>query len=297
MLKKDKKWNLVNVKKKNAALIWLLLAGIAMGFSLSLIAAYFLGFYFLIPVFILMVICGYLTSRLIGRAGGELNENAKSFSIILEGFVFGLAIDLFRLRFDYIIDVFKYIALGSSFVLMAMTLKRHYETYLEEHSGELHPVIMRKSVLYLLAGLNFAITVNCLVAAFLNFNYYIPLLVGIIGLGVYLVFSSKAEHDLLASETRTWTQLFAGVTIGFAYDLLVFRGLIWQDILKLVVVTLTFGVIGHLIRSKDEEHEAMTSSEGIKLELASKKEQQKSRVAKRRGSRKSKSSKRKKKKK
>lgn len=285
------------MKRPNGAVIWLLLAGAMMGFSLSLIFAYFLQGLYLIPVFIILVIAGYLTARMIGKAGGELSEEAKSFAIILEGLVIGIAFDLIRLRHDWIINIFKYVALGSFFVLIALALRRNLEDYQEEKGKELQLGIMRPSVLFIFAGFSFAIGVAAIAEAFLFSGYYIPLLILLAACGLAAVITSSPDYNLLQEESSTWYQIMAGATMGVAFDLVIFRVVLWQDLLKLTVACLVFAVTAMVIRMK-EPTTMPGEEEGFKLEFAGKKDsKKKSRSRLSRTSRRKKSSKKKRKKK
>ncbi|MBD3192256.1 MAG: hypothetical protein GF308_16575 [Candidatus Heimdallarchaeota archaeon] len=284
------------MKRPNGAVIWLLLAGAMMGFSLSLICAYFLqGGMYLIPVFLILVVAGYLTARMIGKAGGELSERAKSFAIILEGLVLGVAFDLIRLRHDWIINIFKYIALGSFFVLIALSLRRNLEDYLDETGGsELHLGIMRPSILFILAGFSFAIGIASIAESFLFSGFYIPLLILLAVGGLASVMTANPDYNLLQEEASTWYKLMAGATMGIAYDLVIFRVVLWQDLLKLTVACLVFAITAMVIRMKESTKMTSSDEKGITLEFADKKEsKQKGRSRFSKTSRRKKSSKKK----
>ncbi|MEA2071362.1 MAG: hypothetical protein U9O98_08735 [Asgard group archaeon] len=278
------------MRRQNGAVIWLLLSGFVMGFALSVILGYMLALYSLIPVFLILVIGGYICARVIGKAGGELSVDAKSYSIILEGLVFGLTFELMRLRPDVFINIFKGIAIGSLYILMAIVLNRNLEQYQERKKvSTLELGIMRPSIMYIFAGFGFASTINALTQFFLGSSFFIVTLIVLIATGSVVAFTSKSEYDLLEKESGMWTQLFAGGTLGIAYDLIFFRITFIQDLIKLIAVCLLVGVLGFVVRIKDTE--TKVESEGIKLELAPKKSKKtQSRVAKEPSSRKKKSS-------
>ena len=245
-----------------------------MGFVLSLVLSSMLYLNYLIPVFILLVISGYLCARVIGRAGGEFSEKAKNYSIILEGFMFGVVFDLMRFRYDWVINIFKYIAIGSFFILTSVVLKRNLVKYSESYPEDgPYLGIMRPSILYILAGLNLAITVNTVTEAFMGSGYFIATLPLLVLFAVLVMIFAKADFDLLDNESGVWNQLFAGATLGFAYDLLLFRVLLWQDIVKLFVVCLVFVITAIVIRMKAPTKLGVGE---ISLELEDKKPRKKS---------------------
>ena len=239
------------MKRSNGGVIWLLIAGATAGFALSLILASMLFLNYLIPIFILLVISGYLCARVIGKAGGEFSEKAKNYSIILEGFVFGIIFDLMRYRYDWLINIFKYLAIASFLVLIAVVLKRNLEKYKEGYPEEgPYLGLMRPSILYILAGVNFAITINTVVEAFMGSAYFIATLPLLVLFAVLVMIFAKADFDLLDNESGVWNQLFAGGAIGFAYDLFLFRELLWQDLVKLFVVCIIFTITAIVVRMK-----------------------------------------------
>ncbi|HUU76867.1 MAG TPA: hypothetical protein VMX55_00885 [candidate division Zixibacteria bacterium] len=262
------------MRRSNGGVIWLLLSGAAMGFALSLILASMLFLNYLIPVFILLVISGYLCARVIGRAGGEFSEKAKNYSILLEGFMFGVVFDLMRFRYDWVINIFKYIAIGSFFILISVVLKRNLGKY-SEASPEDGPYLglMRPSILYILAGLNLAITINTVTEAFMGSAYFIATLPLLALFAILVMIFAKADFDLLDDESGVWNQLFAGAALGFAYDLLLFRIILWQDLVKLFVVCLVFVITAIVIRMKAPTKLGVGE---ISLELEDKKSRKKS---------------------
>ena len=222
-----------------------------MGFALSLVLASMLYVQYMIPVFILLVISGFICGRVIGRSGGEFSEETKSYALILEGIVFGIVFDLMRYRYDWLINIFKFIAIGTFFILFAIIYKRNLEKYSEEHFDDgPHMAIMRPSILYILAGTNFAIAVNSIIEAFMGSSYFLVLMGFLVLFGVLLMVFSKADFDLLSTDSGVWNQLFAGALIGFAYDLALFRVILWQDIAKLFIVTVMFAITASVIRMK-----------------------------------------------
>lgn len=239
------------MRKSNGAVIWLLFSGAAMGFALSLILASMLFLNYLIPIFILLVIAGYLTTRVIGRAGGEFSDKAKNYSIILEGFVIGIVFDLMRFRYDWLINVFKYIAIGTFFILMSFVLNRNLEKYSENYPNqETHLGILRPSILWILTGFNFALTINTIIEAYLGSGYFIGALPALVLFTVIVMFLSKAEYDLLDARSGVWVQLFTGAALGVGYDLAFFRVILWQDLLKLFVVSIILAITAGVIRMK-----------------------------------------------
>ena len=240
------------MRRPNGGVIWLLLAGAAMAFAFNLIASYFLSIRFMIASFIILVIGGYLCARVIGQAGGEFSDKVKNYSIILEGFVFGLTFDLLRYRYDWFINIFKHIAIGTFFILIAMVFKRNLEKYQENHPADgPHLGLMRLSIMYILAGLNFGLALSSIFSAYLHSYYFIATLPILVGVAIFVMISSKADHDLLSSESGVWQQLFAGGAIGLVFDLIFFKIILWQDLLKLFIVFLIFAITGFVIRTKE----------------------------------------------
>lgn len=205
----------------------------------------------MIPIFILLVISGFICGRVIGRSGGEFSVDTKSYALILEGIIFGIVFDLMRYRYDWLINIFKYIALGTFFILFAVIYKRNLAEYSKDHFDDgPYFAIMRPSILYILAGCNFAIAINTIVEAFMGSSYFLVLLPLMVLFGVLLMIFTKADFDLLNTESGVWNQLFAGMMLGFAYDLALFRVILWQDIAKLFIVCLMFTVTALVIRMK-----------------------------------------------
>ncbi|MFW9921690.1 MAG: hypothetical protein ACFFDW_00175 [Candidatus Thorarchaeota archaeon] len=265
--------DLKNLRRSNGGVIWLLISGAAMGFALSLILSSMLYLNYLIPVFILLVMGGYLTARVIGRGGGEFSENVKSYSIVLEGFIFGIVFDLMRYRYDWIINIFKYIAIGTFFILVSFVLKRNLDKYIADNPNDgPHLGLMRPSILWILVGMNFAITINSVIEAFLGSGYFIACMPLLVLFAILTMVFSKADFDLLQTESGTWTQLFAGATIGFVYDLALFRVLLWQDIIKLFVVCIIVVITGTVIRMKTPTKLGVGT---VNLELDEKKDRKK----------------------
>lgn len=222
-----------------------------MGFALSLILASMLFLQYLIPIFILLVIGGLICARVIGRSGGEFSEDTKNYALILEGIIFGIVFDLMRFRYDWLINIFKFIALGTFFILFAVFYKRNLDEYTNDHLDDgPYMAIMRPSILYILAGCNFAIAINCIVEAFMGSSYFLVLLPLMVLFGVLLMIFSKADFDLLSTDSGVWNQLFAGIMLGFAYDLALFRVILSQDIAKLFIVCMMFLVTAFVIRKK-----------------------------------------------
>ena len=221
-----------------------------MGFAMSLVLASLLYVQYMIPVFILLVISGYICGRVIGRSGGEFSDKTKSYALILEGIVFGVVFDLMRYRYDWLINIFKYIAIGTFFILFAIIYKRNLEKYSEENTDGPYMALMRPSILYILAGTNFAISINSIVEAFMGSAYFLVLLGLMVLFGVLLMVFSKADFDLLSTDSGVWNQLFAGVLLGFAYDLMLFRVILWQDLAKLFIVCVMFAITATVIRMK-----------------------------------------------
>ncbi|NHJ33541.1 MAG: hypothetical protein FK732_11840 [Asgard group archaeon] len=260
------------MRRPNGGVIWLLIAGVAMGFAFDIVVSYYLLFRSLIPSFIILVLCGILCSRVIGKAGGEFSEEAKSYSIILVGFMFGIAIDLFRVRYHWYINVFKYIALGTFFVLVSVFLKRNLETYLEEHPTDgPHLGIFRPSILYILSGLCFAIAINVVIETYLFNLFFIATLPIIIAILILVSILAKADFDLLDDQSGVWSQILSGAAIGIAYDL-VFRVIIWQDLIKLVVIFGMVVITASVVRMKQATR---IDTRGTRLDLDTKKPKKK----------------------
>jgi hypothetical protein len=257
------------LRRPNGGVIWLLLAGAAMAFAFNQIASYFLLLRFMIPSFIILVLGGYICARIIGQVGGEFSAGAKNYSIILEGFVFGMVFDLLRFRYDWFINVFKYIAIGAFFILIAMVFKRNLDKYKEEHPNDgPHLGLMRLPILYILAGVNFGLTASSVMFAFLDSLYFIASLPLLVGVAIFIMVSAKANHDLLDDESGVWQQIFAGVALGITIDLMLFKIITWQDLLKLFVIFVIFGVTALVIRMKEA---TVIKSDKADLKLASKK--------------------------
>lgn len=264
------------MRRPNGGVIWLLLAGAAMAFAFNQIASYFLMLRFMIASFIILVIGGYICARVIGQAGGEFSDKVKNYSIILEGFVFGMTFDLLRFRYDWFINVFKHIAIGTFFILIAMVLKRNLEKYEENHPADgPHLGIMRLPILYILAGLNFGFTLSSVFTAYLNSYYFIATLPILVGVAIFVMVSSKADHDLLSSESGLWQQLFAGGALGLVFDLILFKIVLWQDLLKLFVVFVIFVIIGFVIRIKEA---SAIKTDSMQVDFDSKKPKKKKKV-------------------
>ncbi len=278
------------MRNSNGGVIWLILSGAAVGFALSLILASMLFLQYLIPVFILLVISGFICARVIGRSGGEFSEDTKSYALILEGIIFGITFDLMRYRYDWMINIFKFIAIGTFFILFAIVYKRNLEEYTNNHPDDgPYMAIMRPSILYILVGCNFALAVNCIVEAFMGSAYFFVLLPLMVLFGVLLMFFSKADFDLLSTDSGVWNQLFAGMMLGFAYDLALFRVLLWQDIIKLFIVCMMFTITALFIRMKkptkmgiggisleSTKSKKKKSSSGVEISFAEKKPRRKS---------------------
>ncbi|NHK32850.1 MAG: hypothetical protein FK730_15995 [Asgard group archaeon] len=264
------------MRRPNGGVIWLLLAGAAMAFAFNLIASYLLMLRFMIASFIILVIGGYICARVIGQAGGEFSDKVKNYSIILEGFIFGLTFDLLRYRYDWFINVFKHIAIGTFFILIATVLKRNLEKYEENHPTDgPHLGIMRLPVLYVLAGLNFGLTLSSIFSAYLNSYYFIATLPILVGVAIFVMISSKADHDLLSSDSGVWQQLFAGGALGLVFDLIFFKIVLWQDLLKLFVVFVIFVITGFVIRMKEA---TAIKTDSMQIDFDSKKSGKKKKV-------------------
>ncbi|NHJ49919.1 MAG: hypothetical protein FK733_19155 [Asgard group archaeon] len=254
------------MRRPNGGVIWLLIAGAAMAFAFNQIASYFLLLRFMIPSFIILVLGGYICARVIGQVGGEFSAGAKGYSIILEGFVFGLAFDLLRFRYDWFINVFKHIAIGAMFILMAMVFKRNLEKYTDKHPTDgPHLGLMRPSFLYIMAGINFGFTISSVFSAFLNSFYFIGTLSITACVAIFIMIFSKGDYDLLESDSGVWQQLLAGGVFGFIIELIFFKIITWQDLLKLFVVFVIVAVTGFVIRNK-EATLIKTDRKGIKLD-------------------------------
>ena len=257
------------MRRPNGGVIWLLLAGVAIAFAFNQVVGYFLQIKYFIPSFIILVLSGYITARVIGRAGGEFSEGVKSYSILLEGFTFGLVFDLIRMRYDWFINVFKHIAIGTFFILIAMVFKRNIEKYQEEHPKDgPHLGLMRLPILYILAGFCFALTINSITEAFLQNLYYIALLPFLVGIGVFVMITAKADFDLLDAESGPWQQLIAGGALGVTFDLIFFRVITGQNILSAFVVFAVFIITATVVRMKEATE---IKPGGVKLDLKSKK--------------------------
>ncbi|MHA1125373.1 MAG: hypothetical protein ACTSO7_05910 [Candidatus Heimdallarchaeota archaeon] len=257
------------MKRSNGAILWLLIVGLGLGFAFSLILAYFLQVYALIPLVIVFAVSGYLTVRIIGRAGGEFSHNTKTYSVILLGFLIGIAFDMIRLRYDWLLDTFKFIALGGLVILFAMVYKRNLEKYEDTHPGDgPHLGILRIPTLYIFAGINFAMVIVTIAEYFLLTFYFYALLPLLLGICVFLMFTVKGEYDLLHKEGSHWTQLFAGAALGVAGELMLFNIVFSIDLLELLVTCLIFLITAFVIRMKGDTD---LDSDGISLELVSKK--------------------------
>jgi len=257
------------LRRPNGGVIWLLLSGVAMAFAFNQIIAWFLAIQYYIPSFIILVLGGYICARVIGKVGGEFSEGAKSYSILLEGFMFGIAFDLMRIRYDWFINVFKYIAVGTFFILIAMVFKRNLEKYTDQNPKDgPHLGLMRLPVLYILAGINFGLVVCSITEAFLSSMYFIALLPFLLGIGIFVMITSKANYDLLENESGAWQQLLAGGAIGVTYDLMMFRVVVWQDLLKVFVIFAIFVITASVIRMKEA---TIIKSRGVRLDMDSKK--------------------------
>ncbi|MBK5112931.1 MAG: hypothetical protein KGD59_14585 [Candidatus Heimdallarchaeota archaeon] len=260
------------MRRPNGGVIWLLIAGVAMGFAFNIIVSYFLLLKALIPTFIVLVLSGILCSRVLGRAGGEFSEDAKNYSVLLVGFMFGLAFDLFRVRYHWYINVFKYIALGTFFILVAVFLKRNLENYTEDHPADgPHLGLFRPSILYVLAGFSFAIAINVVIETYLFNLFFFATLPALVAISILVTILSKADYDLLENESGVWTQLFSGAALGIAYDLM-FRVIIWQDLIKLVIIFAMFIITASVIRMKQTTR---IDTRGTRLDLGAQKTKKK----------------------
>jgi hypothetical protein len=258
---------LIKLKHSNGGILWLLLTGVGMGFALSLILAYFLQVYALIPLIIVFAVSGYLTVRILGKAGGEFSTKAKGYSVVLLGLVVGIVFDMMRLRYDWLLDTFKYIALGGLAILFAMVYKRNLEKYEDAYPGDgPHLGILRVPVLYLFAGANFALVICTIAEYFLSTFYFYALLPLILGICLFLMFTVKGEHDLLHKDGSHWTQLFAGAALGVGIELMLFNTVLTIDLLEILIVCLIFLLTAYVIRMKSDTE---TGSDSINLELES----------------------------
>jgi len=257
------------LRRPNGGVIWLLLSGVAMAFAFNQIVSWFLALQYYIPSFIILVLSGYITARVIGRVGGEFSTGAKSYSILLEGFMFGMAFDLMRIRYDWFINIFKYIAIGSFFILIAMVYKRNLEKYAEQSPKDgPHLGLMRLPILYIIAGASFGLVICSIVEAFLNSLFFIALLPFLLLVSIFVMITAKANNDLLDSQSGVWQQLLAGGMLGITYDLLLFRVLVWQDLLKAFIIFAIFVITASVVRMKEA---TIIKSEGIRLDFDSKK--------------------------
>ncbi len=264
------------MRRPNGGVIWLLLSGVAMAFAFNQIVSWFLAMKYYIPSFIILVLSGYLTARVIGKAGGEFSEKARSYSILLEGFMFGMAFDLMRLRYDWFVNIFKFIAIGTFFILIAMVFKRNLESYTEQNPKDgPHLGLMRLSILYMIAGASFALTICSIAETFLSSLFFIALLPFLLLVGIFVMITSKANNDLLEAESGVWQQLLAGGMLGVTYDLLMFRVIVWQDILKVFIVFAIFAITASVVRMKEA---TIIKSDGIKLDFDSKKDKKSKKV-------------------
>jgi hypothetical protein len=264
------------LRRTNNANIWLLVTGGLMGFAFSLITAYFLGELFLIADFVLLVIVGITSTILIGRTGGEFSEETGPFAIVFEGLVLGLTFDLLRLRFEWIINLFRGIALGSLFVVMAWSLRRSLAKYTENNPTD-GPYLgfMRESFLFILGGFCFATSVNSLSQYFLSRNFFIATLIVLIASAIYVMFSASGDTDLFSSDSGVWHQLFVGASLGLIYELIFVRSFLWQDLLKMFVVFMVTTLTAFIVRGKSS---TQLDSSGIQLELSSKKPKKQKKV-------------------
>ncbi|MBN1330682.1 MAG: hypothetical protein JXA54_14505 [Candidatus Heimdallarchaeota archaeon] len=257
------------MRRPNGGVIWLLLSGVAMAFAFNQIVSWFLALQYYIPSFIILVLSGYITARVIGRVGGEFSAGAKSYSILLEGFMFGLAFDLMRIRYDWFINIFKFIAIGTFFILIAMVFKRNLEKYTEQSPKDgPHLGLMRLPILYIIAGASFGLVICSITEAFLNSLYFIALLPFLLLVSIFVMITAKANNDLLDSESGVWQQLLAGGMLGVTYDLIMFRVIVWQDLLKVFIIFAIFIITASVVRMKEA---TIIKSDGIKLDFDSKK--------------------------
>ena len=241
------------MKQSNGANLWLLLTGLGMGFALSIILAYFLQVYSLIPLIIIFALGGYLSARILGKAGGEFSDKAKSYSVILLGVIVGIAFDLFRLRYDWLLDTFKYIAVGGLTILFAMVYKRNLEKYKDAYPGDgPHLGLFRVPILYIYTGVNFVLVICTLAEYFLLTFYFYVLLPLLIGLTIFLMFTVKGEHDLLHEDGSHWIQVISGAALGVGIELMLFNTVLSIDLLELFICSLMFFITAFVIRMKSE---------------------------------------------
>ena len=244
-----------------------------MAIAFSEIMAYFFNVQYLIAAFIILVISGYICARVIGRVGGEFSVGAKSYSIILVGFVFGMIFDLVRFRYDWIINVFKYIAIGTFCILIAVVFKRNLEKYTDDNPTDgPHLGIMRISILYIITGFSFAMSINSIVEAFLRSIFFVATLPLLVGIAIFVMITAKADFDLLDDRSGMWQQMTAGGALGLAYDLILFRIYITQDLLKIFIVFAILLITASVVRMKEA---TSIKSEGVRLELESTKAKKK----------------------
>ena len=76
----------------------------------------------------------------------------------------------------------------------------------------------------------------------------------------------------MENESGVWHQIFSGAAIGIAYDLIMFRVIIWQDLIKLVVVFAMFIITGSIIRMKQATR---VDTRGTRLDLDARKTKKK----------------------
>jgi len=264
------------VRRPNGGVIWLLIAGAALAFGFNQVVAYLLQVKFFIPSFLLLVLSGYVVARILGRVGGEFSVGAKSYSILLEGFVFGMAFDLLRMRYDWIINIFKHIAIGTFFILIALAFKSNLEKYTEQNPKDgPHLGLMRVSFLYIFAGVSFGFTINSLVEAFLQDLYLMALLPFLLTVAILVMVTAKADYDLLSDKSSTWQQLFAGGALGVTLDLLLFKVVMWRDLLNVFVIFGIFVITASVIRMKEA---TAISPGGMAIDLPAKKGKKKKKV-------------------
>ena len=261
------------MRRSNGGVIWLLIAGASIAFAFSELVAYFLQLQSLIPAFIILVLGGYICARVIGRVGGEFSVGAKTYSIILEGFVFGFVLDLLRFRYDFFINVFKHIAIGSLFILMAMVFKSSLQKYTEKNPTDgPHLGLMRNSILYIMAGFCFALAITSVLEAFLKNIYFVAALPLLLGIAILVMITAKADFDLLDDRSGAWQQLLAGAALGVIYDLLFFINWIWEDLIELFIMFAIVAITASVIRAKEA---TAIKSEGLKIDLESTKTKKK----------------------
>ncbi|MGC9780135.1 MAG: hypothetical protein HZR80_12900 [Candidatus Heimdallarchaeota archaeon] len=262
------------MRRPNGGVIWLLIGGAIMAITFSEIMAFFFNVQYLIAAFIILIISGYICARVIGRVGGEFSAGAKSYSILLVGFVFGMAFDLMRFRYDWIINVFKYIAIGTFFILIAVVYKRNLEKYTDQNPTDgPHLGLMRLSILYIITGFSFAMSVNSIVEAFLGSIFFVATLPFLVAIAIFIMITAKADYDLLDDRSGIWNQMLAGGALGIAYDLILFRVYVTQDLLKMFIVFGIFMITASVVRMKEATR---ISPEGIQLDLKQTKTKKKS---------------------